>query len=246
MSEGHFGVGTDDEWLVGDAVPKLAAGTVNHAALEGGQMKRWISGCAAAVLLIGAPAAAGGDKMKQGAMGSFRSNAPQQLVQQVKERVEQVERSWNAHDVDGLLEAYSDDATLMTPLFAATGKKEIRQKLQQSHGGELKNTQVEMEVLSVRQLNPNVAVADIRQQMRGAPAGMPDEFHISAVLMKEGKEWKAQAVRSFPAPSQQTGVGGAGEAGEPMHESGRRMERPMAPEREPETMPGTEPAPAPR
>lgn len=217
-------------------------------------MKRWISGCAAAVLLIGAPAAAGGDKMKEAARGqqlgqdqmTLRSNAPQQMVQQVKERVAQVERAWNAHDVDALLQTYSDDATLMTPMFAATGKKEIRQKMQRTHERELKNTQVKMEVLSVRQLAPNVAVADIRQQMTGAPAGMPDAFHVSAVLMKEGKEWKAQAVRSFPAPTQATGVGGAGQAGESMNESGRRMESPTTPQMEPETVPGAEPAPAPR
>lgn len=164
----------------------------------------------------------------QKAQQAFESDAPREVKKAIEERVKKVETAWNAGDFEEMAAAYTEDATLMTPMSKATGKEEIRRTIREDHEGPMRGTQARMEVTSVRTVSPTVAIADVKQTIENGGPGVPSEAHITLVAVKEGNEWKAQAVRSLPVMDpQQMGVGGAGMAECPPAEKGPARDTPL-------------------
>lgn len=136
----------------------------------------------------------------------------------IKQLQQKFEKGWKAADPNALAQLFTSDGSLMNPMGEmAKGQDEIRQLFQRHFKTDLKGSTMRTDIDSVSQLGPNLVLADMTQHVEGAnvnPMVREHPVHITAVLLKEGNEYKAKAIRAFaPMPQQkmQQGVGGSGE-----------------------------------
>jgi len=149
---------------------------------------------------------------------TFRDKAPQKVRNEIEQRTREFEQAFNAHDVKKMANTFAEDATsLDLQGEAATGKSNIQQVMQKEHAGMLKDARIQLTVTSVRALSDKVAIVDMTGLLSGVQQGeqaIPSNFHATAVTSKHGREWKTEALRTYPVPhAQERGVGGAGDAG---------------------------------
>jgi uncharacterized protein (TIGR02246 family) len=192
-------------------------------------MNKALGICAAALLLAG-PAVAKADQAttkEQTApsaaapeMKGFRNKASDQVIGQIQSRVREFEQAWNKHDLTALSSQFGKDATFLGPDgTAATGQREIREHFSEELEGAYKNARMDLKLTSVRSISPTVAVVDLTMTSTGVQptdSGQqaPGRLHGTVVASKEGNVWMIQALRVFPEPGAQMGVGGAGSTDE--------------------------------
>ena len=153
-------------------------------------------------------------------MEPFESQASPKVIEQVRNVARQYQQAWNSHDADAMAKLYTKDATYMNASGqTASGMNAIRDLVKQEQQGPAKNSQVMINVESVRTLTPNLVVVDSEVMTQGGSPQLARQVHSTAIVMKQGNQRKIQALRSYPSPHQmQQGVGGAGQQGVPINE----------------------------
>lgn len=174
--------------------------------------------------------------------------APQAVIDKLTARAREYEQAYNQHDVEKLASFYTQEASILSPMEAVAGRKQIEESLRTEHSGPMRDARVSFTVQSIRAITPDVAIMDLQQRMQGmqAPkageAAMPEQMHVTVVAVKKGESWLADSVRVYPMMMPGMGVGGAGEQ-MPAEEhkapgtGGSGMEQQPKPQRQPQPSP---------
>lgn len=154
---------------------------------------------------------------------SFPSNAKAAEMQKIEAAAREYQMAWNKGDAEGVAKQFTQDGTFATiDGQKATGREEIRRVISQELSGPMKGSQFDITVSSVRMVGKDVAIVDTQVKVSGMEAKGPGgqaltDLESTAVARREGKDWKIEALRSWPQlkmPGQ--GVGGSGSQGKEM------------------------------
>jgi uncharacterized protein (TIGR02246 family) len=172
---------------------------------------------AAALLFLSATAFANEKKEQR---------ASAQDMEQIRSLAQNVSQAWNQHDSAQMSKYWTQNGSFLTmDGQLLKGRDQIERQFQKDHADHLKNTNTTITVTSVRMIRPGVALVDSEQRITGmAPPKMqqgqggsgsmpmPEKFHVTALLVKEGNQWLLSDVRPGVSMDelQRMGTGGAG------------------------------------
>lgn len=151
-------------------------------------MRNWISALAVVVLAVGlAPAVGAEDEDGVKAIGPAWAEA------------------WNAGDMDALAALYAEGADYVSFFGDSfSGVPAIQAAFAETNSAAYKGTKIEIEMVAVTFIKPDVAVTDSTWKLTGIPAGappLPTEGQSTVVAVKQGDAWKIAAHRArVPQP----------------------------------------------
>jgi len=114
--------------------------------------------------------------------------------------------AWNRHDVSAMTSTWAKDGDLVNPLGrVAKGRSQIEMLLQEEHATGFKYSTYTPGVLTIRFIDPNVAVAESDTEITGAvnPDGTNApamKVHITRVIQKINGKWLTQTARPVIYP----------------------------------------------
>lgn len=120
--------------------------------------------------------------------------------------------AWNKHDAKAMAATWAEDGSLINP-FGRIGnnRAEVEKILALEHGAVMKASTYKAEIVSVKFVEPNVAVADWNSEITGmvdekGNALPPFKHRVCLVVVKKDGKWSSAAARAYadlppPPPS---------------------------------------------
>ena len=111
-------------------------------------------------------------------------------------------RAWAAGDADGMVAAYTDDASAIMPGSLRDGREVIRESMAAAFAGPLKGTSTYNEQLSVRFLGSDAAIVLSESGILfPGQSEVPEASKVNAtwVLEKQEGRWLIAAYHNSPA-----------------------------------------------
>ena len=120
----------------------------------------------------------------------------------VEEFFTRVADGWKTNDGQALARFFVDEGTLINPFGQrADGRDAVAAMYSEFFGEMLKGTTTEVIVSSVRAVEGNHAFADGEQTIYGSDGEVVLAAHISALLRREGNEWRFVDARPYTIPA---------------------------------------------
>ncbi|HET7537501.1 MAG TPA: SgcJ/EcaC family oxidoreductase [Candidatus Didemnitutus sp.] len=120
--------------------------------------------------------------------------------------------AWNKHDAKAMAATWAEDGTLINP-FGRIGnsRAEVEKILTLEHSTVMKTSTYKAEIVTVKFVEPNVAVTDWDSEITGMtdPKGAalpPFKHRVCIIVVKKDGKWSTAAARAFadlppPPPS---------------------------------------------
>lgn len=129
---------------------------------------------------------------------------------QIQKRTDEFVAAWNKHDPTEMAYLWSADGDLINPAGQkASGLMQIQRLFQAEQSGLMKQSTFKVNSMSVRLIEPTLAIVDADLEVSGvaAPDGttMTIKPHVINVMRKSGGQWWIVAARAYnftppPAP----------------------------------------------
>ena len=108
--------------------------------------------------------------------------------------------AWNAGDMDAVAALYAEDADYVN-FFGETfkGAAAIQAAFAEINSTVYRGSKIEIEMVAVSLVKPDVAVTDSTWKVTGIPAGappLPTEGQSTVVAVKQGDAWKIASHRA--------------------------------------------------
>jgi uncharacterized protein (TIGR02246 family) len=113
--------------------------------------------------------------------------------------------TWNAHDMDAMAALFAEDADFVNVAgMHWRGRRQIRDEHARLHELQFKNSTLTVERVTVRFLEPGVALAHIEWRLEGdrdsdGTSRPPRSGLASWVLVRKAKEWRIAASHNTDA-----------------------------------------------
>jgi len=128
----------------------------------------------------------------------------------VKAVVAKLAENWNRHDMTAFAALFAENADFVNVIgMHWHGRKEIETKHAQTHRTIFRNSVLQIVEVTVRFLNPNIALAHARTELKGAEslrepvAPEVRRTFLTCVLVKNADRWLIRAAHNtdiVPAP----------------------------------------------
>ena len=106
--------------------------------------------------------------------------------------------SWGRGDGRALGDQFTEDGSLINPFGQrADGRTAITAMYGEYFGGMLAGTSSSIEVESIRPVGESAAFVDARQTILGPDGNVVLVVHLTAVLAREGEEWRFTHSRPY-------------------------------------------------
>ena len=121
---------------------------------------------------------------------------------QIRQLADDFSAAWSKHDATAMAYFWSADGDLINPSGRkAKGLTEIQRLFQDEHNGVMKNSTYTMTSLSIRFLDPTLALVDDDAEISGmtSPDGSTVNLkaHVFNVLRKSGGKWWIVSARAY-------------------------------------------------
>src|SRR5438445_12890308 len=121
---------------------------------------------------------------------------------QIRQVADDFVAAWNKHDPTAMAYVWSADGDLINPFGRkAKGRTEIQRLFQDEHNGPMKNSTYAIPGLSIRYLDPTLALVDDDSEISGItnPDGTTSNLkaHVFNVLRKSGGKWWIVSARAY-------------------------------------------------
>jgi uncharacterized protein (TIGR02246 family) len=122
--------------------------------------------------------------------------------QEIRDRLDDFAASWNKHDPTDMAYFWSADGDLINPAGRkAKGLTEIQRLFQDEHNGPMKNSTFTNSKVSVRMIDPTLAMVDADVEVAGIanPDGTTVTMkpHVTSLMRKSNGKWWIVSARAF-------------------------------------------------